>query len=199
MQTFNGRSTLLNDACYVDSRESQDKSIENYNLLNYYSAINPTCAQKLATENPTILFRDGYGSIGRDGRLVSNDSYFKTNATTMTHFGNKQILNRRLFTSIPFKGRGLGNSNIEREFVEGNDTGIRRQCNTLSEISIPHFFTPLVPFLAKNVQDPIHLIPEDNETTWLRGGCPSRQVIRDRLNNKCQKCPARYRKLCECR
>lgn len=197
MKTFNNGGILGDDQCYMATRNRQDEMIQNYRLNNYYVQ-DLGCAQKLSTHNPSILYRNGYGSVGRDGALVGKDSFFKTNPCSLTHWGNKQTLNTRLFTSIPFKGRGLGDPCMEREIVEGNDTSCKKQCNTLAEVSIPNVFTPLIPFLARNVQKDTHLIPEVNRGDWIRGGCPSRQAVRDKLNKNCKKCPELYKKTCPC-
>ena len=36
-----------------------------------------------------------------------------------------------------------------------------------------------VPKLKKNVQNPVHLIPEVADSGWVRGGIPSRLLIQD--------------------
>ena len=33
--------------------------------------------------------------------------------------------------------------------------------------------------LRENVQNTDHIIPEDSERTWVRGGLPSRQIMRN--------------------
>mgnify|MGYP001369337309 CR=1 FL=1 len=45
--------------------------------------------------------------------------------------------------------------------------------------TIPHYFTPLIGHLQENVQNPEHLVEEVAEDGWVRGGSPSRLVIRD--------------------
>ena len=36
----------------------------------------------------------------------------------------------------------------------------------------------MIPRLSKEVQNPIHIIPEDNSEGWVRGGIPSRDVYK---------------------
>jgi hypothetical protein len=192
---FNTKTNLVDDDCYKSSYEQQNEKIKNYHLEPTTNVNNMNNAQKLSVENPSMLFKDGFGSIGNGGMLVNNDTELKNNKKSLTHYGEKQMLNTRLFKSVPFKGRGVGNPNIEKSILEGVDTSSKRQCNALSEVSIPNVFLPLVPSLQENIQNIQHIIPEDNRSDWIRGGCPSRQMIRDQLN--CKKCPKIY-KTCKC-
>ena len=75
-------------------------------------------------------------------------------------------------------GRGVGDSCIEDSLLEGEDTSQPRTCNTLSEITINNFFQPLVPSV-KDSQNPEHLVPEVVDQNWIRGGAPSRQIVRN--------------------
>ena len=34
--------------------------------------------------------------------------------------------------------------------------------------------------LQKEVQDPQHIIPEDSKMDWVRGGLPTRQMVRNK-------------------
>ena len=63
--------------------------------------------------------------------------------------------------------------------VPGETTLESRPCNTLSGVTIPHQFTPLIPHLSDNVQNEQHIVQEAVEDSWVRGGNPSRLVVRD--------------------
>ena len=55
---------------------------------------------------------------------------------------NNQLFERPYLT-VPYMGRGSGNSEIETKLLPGEDTNQKRQCNTLSGITIDNYFTPL--------------------------------------------------------
>ena len=42
-----------------------------------------------------------------------------------------------------------------------------------------NIFTPMTSNLAATIQDPIHIIQENVNRTWVRGGIPSRQTVKD--------------------
>ena len=61
----------------------------------------------------------------------------------------------------------------------GEDTFQQKPCNALAGVTIDNFFTPMVPCLRREVQDPKHIIPEDSMKCWVRGGLPSRQIVKN--------------------
>ena len=50
--------------------------------------------------------------------------------------------------------------------------------NALPGVSIGNYYTPMIPRLSKEVQNPIHIIPEDNAKEWVRGGVNSRDIFK---------------------
>ena len=38
---------------------------------------------------------------------------------------------------------------------------------------------PMIQKLSEEVQDPIHIVPEDSKADWVRGGLPTRQMVRN--------------------
>jgi hypothetical protein len=49
----------------------------------------------------------------------------------------------------------------------------------MQNVNEQNIYTPMTPNLARNVQNPIHIISEDVNKRWLRGGIPSRQSVKD--------------------
>ena len=74
-------------------------------------------------------------------------------------------------------GKGVLMVDQDSELKFGEDTKVKRSNNTLSGVSVPNFFMPLVDHLSANIQNPIHLIEENQG--WIRSGAPSRLVVRD--------------------
>ena len=173
------KETRINkDKCYLDVKHRQSEGPGNYNLNNYHSC---SCGAENISETsltqPDLLFKDGYGWVGMNGCIVDSDSMIR-NGTQLTNLRCKNQLFQPLFLTTPYMGRGLGDSCIEDSLLEGEDTSQKRQCNTLSEITIHNYFQPLVPSV-KSSQEPIHVITELVDNEWIRGGAPSRQIIRN--------------------
>ena len=45
--------------------------------------------------------------------------------------------------------------------------------------TLPYSITPMIAKLENEVQDTQHIIPEDSMDVWVRGGLPSRQIVRN--------------------
>lgn len=185
------QSRLGNDKCEISTDTKQSEYSGKYMTSNYHSCdCNDPNVSDIAYSQPNIYHRDGYGYTSMFGCNIDDDSKMR-NGSIITHQGNSKIqLFARPYLSVPFMGRGIGNSCTESELITGDQTGIKRQCNTLSEINIPNYFTPLVPCLEHNVQNPKHLITESASKGWVRGGVPSRQIVKNIEYKK--KCNQQY-------
>lgn len=185
------QSRLGNDKCEISNSTVQSEYPGKYMVSNYHSC---DCAapnvSEVAYSQPNIYYKDGYGHSSLDGCNIDRDSFMR-NGSIITHQGNTpQQLFERPFLTVPYMGRGVGNTCTESELITGDQTSIKRQCNTLAGITINNYFTPLVPCLKNNVQNPIHLIPEVAKNGWVRGGVPSRQIIKN--IDYGQKCGQKY-------
>ena len=164
------------DSCYLTEQTKQSIGTGNYQTFNYYH-----CDCKIpkvvetATSIPNVFFRDGYGTSS-----CAIDDNSKTRVGKTRKFPKcPQQLNERPYKSTPYMGRGAGNMYLESQINPGEPTREKRQCNTLSGITIDNYFTPLVPHLQENVQAPVHIMPEEAMSGWIRGGAPSRLVVQD--------------------
>ena len=132
-------------------------------------------ARNLQLSQPAINFNAGAGSIGVDGCIVDQNSELRFGLLT-----NKNYLNQLPSKyNAGFFGKGAYNPNVGSLIQIGDLTNYGgKACNVLSGITIPNYFTPMIPRLSAEVQNPIHLIPEDNSEGWVRGGIPSRDVYK---------------------
>ena len=180
-------TNLNDDKGFINLETIQSLEPGDYKLENFYPK---DCGEKSAiniqTSEVGINFKGGDGSVGKDGCLVDGNSYLRTN--TLTNLNTINQLNERLTLTNPYI-RGFYNVDKETYLISSDGTKQQRPCNVLSGISLLDYqYTPQVPKLKKNVQDPIHIIPEDNEDTWKRGGVSTRQIMRNMdYFNRCQK------------
>ena len=174
------KTSLGSDPCYQSTKEEQSVRVGEYNVNNFYSCgCGAKETEKVAMDQPTLIFRDGYGASGMDGCRIDTDSVFK-NGTVLTNPKCKQQLFTRPYLTVPFMGRGKGDSCVETPLQTGEDTFQRRECNTLSEVTLHNQFMPLITCLKDNVQNAKHLIQEDSKKDWIRGGLPSRQIVKNK-------------------
>ena len=172
-------------ALQIDNAQSLEPGV--YKLENFYEKeCRQPSAREIQTSQVGINFSGGEGSIGRDGCLVDDNSYLRFHE--LTNLNNIHQLNTRLTLTTPYV-RGFYDVNNESYLISGDGTKRHRACNVLSGVSLlkDHIYTPQVKKLRENVQNPIHIIPENNMESWKRGGVSTRQIMRNMdYYNRCQ-------------
>ena len=78
---------------------------------------------------------------------------------------------------VPLMAKGNFYVDQDSELKFAENTATKRSNNTLSGVSVPNYFVPMIDHIYANVQNPIHLIEENQG--WIRSGAPSRLVVRD--------------------
>ena len=113
--------------------------------------------------------------MGEHGCLIDNDSALRSDLLTNKNYRNQlpQEYNAGFF------GKGAFDVDTESVIQGGNLTSFGdKACNVLSGVSIGNYYTPMIPRLSKEVQNSIHIIPEDNSKGWVRGGLNSRDIFK---------------------
>lgn len=181
---------VRDDRCYNTARTFQSFSICDYNTTAYKDcSCDGQNVQAVAVNEPAVQFRDGYGWTGVNGCNIDVDSSLR-NAHNLTNMRYIQQLFTPPYATVPYMGRGpLSDAGLEIILQAGEDTSQKRQCNTLSGVYIDRF-VPLVPCLEQNVQNPVHLVEEVASKDWIRGGIPSRDIVRN--TDYLKKCGYQY-------
>jgi hypothetical protein len=186
---FNNKTILGEDNCYRNFKDFQNQSNSEYMLKSYKDC---DCASKnianVALDEPTILYKDGYGWTSTNGCNIDDDSRLR-NSDKLTNMRYIQQLYTRPYQGVPFMGRGMVDGGFENLIRTGEDTSQKKPCNTLSGVYIDTF-VPLVPCLRENIQNPVHLVEEVAREDWVRGGIPSRDLVRNtKYLQKCGRQP----------
>jgi hypothetical protein len=170
------KTNLHDDKCYLDIQTVQSMNVGAYQLDNNYhcDCLIPETVNN-ATNNPLMFFKNGHDV---NPCVIDESSQLRLGKTKKNPRCPDQLFERPYLT-VPFMGRGSGNTTLESQLFPGEDTSVRKECNTLSGVTIPHLFTPLIGHLAENIQNPEKLITEVAEEGWIRGGAPSRLIVRD--------------------
>lgn len=178
--TFDNLSRLGDDVCYNTERQKQNSSYGSYNITNYFSN---KCGLKqpldFATTQPNIFVNGGYGNSGAGGCNIDSDSNLKIGSEQ-----NKPkcriSLQTRPFKTVPYLGRGSHNPVQESRLQQGDFITNKKSCTTTTEMShIDYRHTPMIPSLRASVTNPANLVEGVASEGWIRGGLPSRELIRD--------------------
>ena len=174
-----GLNRLNEDNCEKLFTTKQSESPGLYKLTQYRDCeCGVPQVVETAVENPMIQFRDGYGI----SECYTDDSSQLRIGKTKRNPKVPVQLFTRPYKTVPFMGRGSGDSFLESQLRVGEDTLIKKQCNTLAGVNIHNVdpnHMPMIDHLKHNIQNPVHIIPHDALEGWVRGGAPSRQIVRD--------------------
>ena len=167
---FNNGTRRNEDDGMVSYKDNLDQKFASYNTMNFY---NDASRQKFMKSLDNVgmsanLNRDGYGNqIDVESNLMKS---------SMTNDKSPQQLSTRPY-NVPYMGAGethIVQPEIYSKLVSGAETRVKKASDALSGVSIDRFI-PMVPCLAKNIQNTDHIIPE----YWIRGGESSRAYIQN--------------------
>lgn len=175
------KASLLSDRVAVDLDIIQSQGPGYYTMENMYGC---GCELKDAREvqlsQPMINFEGGKGWIGEKGCLVDVDSKLREDKDQLTDKRYiRQLIERPHLTTANLV-KGYFDVDVESVIRPGNFASDDKACNSLSGVTIGNYFTPMIPKLRDEVQNPVHIIPEDSMQSWVRGGLPSRQMQRNK-------------------
>lgn len=174
------KAGIRDDLLTVDLDAMQSQGTGNYYLDNQYGC---GCgleeARSIQTSQPGIHLKGGVGWSGEKGCLIDNDSNLRQTDSKLT---NKREINQiieRLSATTPNLSKGFYDVDVESVIRPGDFTTDQRTCGPLSGVTIGNYFTPMIPKLKQEIQDINHIIPEDSKQDWVRGGLPTRQMVRN--------------------
>jgi hypothetical protein len=162
-----------------------DQAVQNKERLGpgLYQTTNlvPQVQSVLATAYQQPVVNPPSASYGWSQNAVDVDSVLRNHAiqTNSPHCPLRSRTQARPFATVPFMGRGRGNAILETKLQHAPIMRQGKDCGTVSDQFYSNQFTPLIPYVAANVQNPVHLIPEVASAGWVHGGIPSRQWVRD--------------------
>jgi len=173
-------ASLISDNLLVQLDNKQAQGPGNYHLDNQNSC---ECglkeARSIQTSQPGIHLKGGVGWSGENGCLVDTDSNLRQNTEILT---NRRVINQlttRLSSTTPNYSKGYYDVDTESIIRPGDFASDQKPCIGTTEATFGNYFIPMIPKLKTEVQDNKHIIPEDSKQDWVRGGLPTRQMIRN--------------------
>lgn len=175
---LNKKASIKSDDSTINYEQRQSEGVGVYRIDNTYGC---DCglekARNVQLSQPNINFNGGYGWMGENGCLIDNDSKLRTNLLT-----NKKYINQlQRGLNAGFFGKGPYNVDAESDVRDSRIVKQDRSCGPLSGSStLKYSLTPMIEKLSNEVQNTKHIIPEDSVNSWVRGGLPSRQIVRNK-------------------
>tara|TARA_B100000131_G_C17880657_1_gene518172 strand:- start:23 stop:700 length:678 start_codon:yes stop_codon:yes gene_type:complete len=174
------KGSIRSDQLEIDLDVMQSQGPGYYILDNQFGC---ECGLKEAisiqTSQPGINLNGGSGWIGEKGCLVQNDTKLRMNPDRLTNPRTINQITERLTATTPGLTKGYYDVDVESIIRPGDFTSDQIPCMGNSEVTYGNQYTPMIPKLKNEVQDPIHIIPENSRQDWVRGGLPTRQMVRN--------------------
>ena len=175
--TFESSSRIGFDNVVNDQRNIQNMSNANYILENYYPNCTMNNAIDFATKQPQVFY-NGSHEGGIKGCEMDTNNELKY--THITKPACKLTLNTRPFLTVPYLGRGLGDTDLELQLKSGNTDLNKKTVNNLMENNFTNYKNyPLIESLQNQVNNTAYTIPEDAMDGWTRTGISARNYARD--------------------
>lgn len=170
---LNRMTHARDDLCGIQSYYAQSVGPGRYittNLVPVASGVNP-----LAVEQLLIYPREGYGL---NNSYIDSDSFIRN----QPGFKNNRCQIRaqaRPFLTVPYMAGGRGDQDLESLLQHSEQVRMGKECGTVTEQFFSQQYTPMIPVLRNNIQNPKNLIQEVANPGWNRAGIPSREYLRD--------------------
>jgi hypothetical protein len=159
----------------VQNSESQGPGV--YQVTNLV----PPSQQAMSTAYQQPVIPPASAGYGWSATAIDVDSVLRNHSvqSNSPHCPIRGRVQARPFATVPYMGRGKGDATLESKLQQAAMIRQGKDCGTVSDTFYENQFTPLIPYVAANVQNPVHLIPEVASKGWVRSGIPSRQWVRD--------------------
>lgn len=170
-------SSVYDDDCTIQSRVEQSQNVGEYARFNYFGLQDINRSMTAATSEKIIPFQDGYGvNYG----VIDTESQIKNDPVQTNPRCRLNVqLHERPYKTVPFMGRGRGNQYLESYLQQSKFVREKAFCGNVTEKEFTQVFTPQISHLRRHVQNPRNLVEEVADPKWVRGGAPSRLIVRD--------------------
>ena len=173
---FNNMGRINNDATDKTQQTLFNTRIANYTLSNYFSSPNADNHVMFATMQPAVSFLGVNGGSGVGGGVVDYESLLLNNAEQERPLEKVQLM-QRMFSTVPYLGRGAGNADIESQLQQGELIDHKKSTNTIMEQTfMPYTLYPTDYNMNERVANPTYTVEEVAMNGWVRGGADARNM-----------------------
>lgn len=178
---FHNKTRIGDDNCDISQRNVQNNNFSNYMLYNYRSECPMNNAMDFALSQPMVNY-SGSHHVGIGGCNINSNSELLINDISKPKC--KISLLQRPFATVPFLGRGPSNVVLECQLQQGDLADNKKSLNhTTEESHIKYRHTPMIDSLKKTISNPSNLVESVAHEGWIRGGMPSRELMREQSYN----------------
>ena len=176
-QLFDNISRIGTGSCNLTNQNIVNQSSSAYTLENYNNSQSFNNTINLATNQPNVFFR-GSPAGGINSNNIDKNTMLKFSPLARTP--EKAVYQERLFSTVPYLGKGPCNINVECDLNSNHLNSNRKTTNPNSDVDHTQYtHYPLIPSLEATISNPANLIEGVAADGWIRGGIPSRILNRE--------------------
>lgn len=176
---FDNTTRIGDDSCSLSQENIQNTHASTYMLNNFFVQ---DCGMarpiSFATKQPNVFY-NGSHQVGLGGCNVDVNSELMI-GTINTNPKCRISLYQRPFATVPYLGRGKSNPVLESQIQQGDMVTNKKSVNTTTEQTFINYTNyPLIPSIKATITNPANLVEGVAADGWIRGGLPSRELVRD--------------------
>ena len=169
---INTQTKLNDDKCHNMGNNKVNNNVNDYMLSNFTSCnCNLDDVLKVSTNNTGLIVKDGYGMSNCN---IDNDSNLRI-GNVDRHYKTDLQLFPRPFLTTPNVQKGELKPDIESRIQSSEQQQKQTGNYTYDQDRV---YTPLLSNVSKS-QSPEHIVQEYVNSSWVRGGTNTRQIIND--------------------
>ena len=175
--TFDSMTRIGNDNTAIDQRTIQNMNNANHRLENFYPACPMNKAADFALNQPNVFYKGAHEGGIKGCEIETN------NELKYTHISKpacKLTLTPRPFLTVPYLGKGMGDSDAEFQLRVGENALNKKSVNNTMEQSFSnHKNYPLIDSIKETMNNSAYVIEDDAMSGWQRGGVSAREYARN--------------------
>ena len=177
---FKNMGRIGSDVTDKTQQTLQNTRIANYSLSNYFSSSKSDSHVMFATMQPSVMYDGVNGGSGVGGGVVDYESLLLNKAEQERPLEKLQ-LRQRIFATVPYLGRGAGNTDVESQLQQGEIIDHKKSTSTIMEKSFIPYSLPITDYnMNERVSNPVYNVEEAAMEGWVRGGADARNLSYNR-------------------
>lgn len=179
---FDTNARIGDDPCDLTNRNKENMAAANWMLESFSNQNSINSAMQLAAQEPNMRVSGSpHGGINSD--YIDINSRLRIPDCLSGQYGvNAQ---QRMFLTVPYLGKGVQNCDLENELLLRGVVCHENKKTESDNGQISHIdrqFTPLLPTLEQQINNPVNCVESVANQGWIRGGLPSRIASRQENN-----------------
>jgi hypothetical protein len=125
---------------------------------------------------PSVTYNSVNGGSGVGGGVVEYESLLLNQAEQERPLEKVQLM-QRMFNTVPYLGRGAGNTDIESQLQQGEIIDHKKSTSTIMEKSFMPYSMKLIDYnMNERVANAAYTVEEAAMSGWVRGGSDARNL-----------------------